>query len=100
MKKSILKNEINFGSIVDITYKIKNNKLSKIDINDSDKEFIKKNMIKKEYIESCKENIINIDTDMNRTSIQKYESFYLISESINYHATAYKQETHYYKLSY
>ncbi len=99
MKKSILKTVMQSRDLFDINRLVREKKLLKVNIKEQDVEFFKTKLLKKEYISSKLDNVIEVQTDTNLTTITKYEGYFLIIECINTF-TAFKGDTNYYKLTY
>lgn len=75
--------EISFGQLCDIHKKITNSQFIKKNVTEQEKDYIRKYMLKCEYIESVKENEIVVSTNNSTYTIKFFEGLILLIESIN-----------------
>jgi hypothetical protein len=61
---------------------------------------LKENLIKGESLSQIEFNEAVVESDFHRTSIVKYEGFYLVEERINFFGKPKQQKTNYYKIKY
>ena len=98
MKKRFLNNQVAFNAVMDVNRDWKTGKVEAKAFTEEDKEVIKKNFIKGESLGYVDFNTAVVETDCHRTEIKKYDGFWIVTESINFFASAFHQATNYYKL--
>lgn len=98
MKKAILKEMVSFRFMMDLNIDVKKGKINRVDFTQQEIEFFKGQMLKKEYMGGNSNNTMTFNTDVNLTTIGKYDDFYIIIQNLNCFTTLSTNEVSYYKL--
>lgn len=75
--------QINGSKEMEVFHQIKNNKVIPVIVTDKEKEYVRKYLLKSEYIESTSENTIIVATNNSRYTISFYNKFITLFKSMN-----------------
>lgn len=75
--------QINGSEEMEVFHQIRNNKVLPIMVTDKEKEYIKKYLLKSEYIESVNGNTIIVATSNSNYTISFYDKFITLFKSLN-----------------